>query len=82
MLITTTTTLRNNLAASLSKIESAQEPMLVTRRGKIDFALISADLLEDLLSLTDSSYLKSIRQAREEYERGDFSSHHEVFGDI
>ncbi len=82
MLITTATTLRNNLSDSIFRVTKGKEPMLVARRGKIDVALISTELLEDLLALTDSDYLASIRQAREEFERGDVLSHDQVFGDI
>ena len=40
------------------------------------------DLFEDLLSLTDSDYLESIKKAREEYKKGDVLSHDQVFGEL
>ena len=43
--------------------------------------MISLDLLEELLSLTDSDYLKSIKQARQEYKNGEVFSHETVFGE-
>ena len=43
-------------------------------------AMINLDLLEELLSLADSDYLKSIKQARHEYKNGEVFSHDVVFG--
>lgn len=37
--------------------------------------------LEDLLAATSPEYLKSIRQARSEYQSGKVKTHEEVFGE-
>ena len=37
--------------------------------------------LEDLLAATSPEYLKSIRQARSEYQSGKVKTHKEVFGE-
>jgi len=37
--------------------------------------------LEDLLAATSPEYLKSIRQARSEYQTGKVKTHQEVFGE-
>jgi len=36
--------------------------------------------LEDLLAATSPEYLKSIKEAREDYKRGRTKSHQDVFG--
>jgi hypothetical protein len=38
------------------------------------------DFLEDLLAATSPEYLKSIREARQDYEAGRVSSHEDLFG--
>jgi len=43
---------------------------------------VSVELFEDLLALKDKKYLKSIKKAREEYEKGEIFTHAEVFGEI
>ncbi len=40
------------------------------------------DLFEDLLALTDTNYLASIKKAREEYKNGDVLSHDQVFDEL
>lgn len=37
-------------------------------------------LIENLLAATSPAYLKSIKEAREEYRKGQVLSHEEVFG--
>lgn len=74
------TILRNNFADALKAVNKKKDFLLVAKKGKISSALVNIDLFEDLLSLTDSEYLLSIKKARKEYEKGDFLSHDEVFG--
>lgn len=76
------TVLRNNLSDSLKKVEKDKDFLLVSKRGKINSAIVNLDLLEDLLDMADSKYLDTIKKAREEYENGDIFSHDDVFGDI
>ncbi|MBU2592001.1 MAG: type II toxin-antitoxin system Phd/YefM family antitoxin [Patescibacteria group bacterium] len=76
------TTLRNNLADSLAAIEKSKEYLLVAKRGKIRSAIVDIDFFEDLLALANKKYLKSIKKAREEYQKGETFTHQEVFGEI
>ncbi|MEI8232740.1 MAG: hypothetical protein WCG44_03270 [bacterium] len=75
------TTLRNNLSDTLDSLMD-QEYLLVARGKKISHALVNLDFLEDLLALKNKEYLRSIQQARKEYELGDTLSHTQVFGDL
>jgi len=43
---------------------------------------VDIDMLEDILELSDSKYLKSIRESREQYKKGEYYSFEEVFGNI
>ena len=45
-------------------------------------AIMDIDMFEDMLELTDPEYLKSIREAREQYKRGEYYTLEEVFGNI
>ena len=74
----TVSELRGNLADSLDAIKH-DEILIVTRRGKKERAIIDLDRLEDLLAVTDPSYLRAIKEARDSSE---YFSHDEVFGDI
>lgn len=58
------------------------EVILVQRHGKPDAAIVDADLLEDILAASDASYLRSIKESREQYKRGEVVSFEEAFGDI
>lgn len=82
MNIVTTTTLRNNLADVVKKISKKKDYMLVAKKGKITSALVDIDFFEDLLDLADKDFMTSIKNARKEYEKGNFFTHEEVFGDI
>jgi PHD/YefM family antitoxin component YafN of YafNO toxin-antitoxin module len=74
----TASNLRNNLADALESI-STDDILIVTRRGKKERAIIDLDKLEDLLAVTDTNYLKNIKEARDSNE---YFSHDEVFGDL
>ena len=76
------TTLRNNLASVSDEMKDSNDFMLITNRGKIVSAIIDIDLLEDLLSLTNKKYLKSIEKAREDIANGNVFTFEEVFGEI
>lgn len=82
MNVINTTVLRNNLATSLAEVEKKKDYLLVAKRGKITSALVNIDLFEDLVALTNKSYLQSIKKAREEYKKGDVFSPEQVFGAI
>ncbi len=81
MNIISSTKLRNNLSAAFKKV-SGDKYLLVSHRGKIKSAIVDIDMLEDVLELSDSKYLKSIREAREQYKRGEYYTFEEVFGNI
>ena len=81
MNIVSSTTLRNNLADSLKKVKK-DKYLLVSHRGKINTAIVDIDMLEDILELSDSEYLKSIQESREQYKKGEYYSFEEVFGNI
>ena len=81
MNIVNATILRNNLSDVINEVKK-KDYILIAKRGKITSALVSVELFEDLLALKDKNYLKSIKKAREEYEKGEIFSHAEVFGEI
>jgi len=81
MTIINSTNLRNNLADAL-KMVSEKEFLLVSHRGKIKTAIVDIDMLEDLLELSDKEYLKSVKEAREQYKKGEYYTFEEVFGNI
>jgi len=82
MNIITSTVLRNNLSDSLKEVTEKKDYLLVAKKGKVTSALVNIDLFEDLMALVNKKYVKSIKKAREEYKKGDFFSHAEVFGEI
>ena len=81
MNIVNTTILRNNLSDAMKKVKK-NDYLLVAKRGKITSALVDVELFEDLLALKDKSYLKSVKKAREEFERGEVFGHSDVFGEL
>lgn len=70
--------LRKGLADALDAV-SAEDILIVTRRGKKERAIIDLDRLEDLLATSDPAYLTRIKEAR---ESKDYFSHEDVFGDL
>lgn len=82
MNIVNSTTLRNNLSDTIKEVSENRDYLLVSKRGKINSALVNIDLFEDLLALADKDYLETIRVAREEYKENKLFSHGEVFGEI
>ena len=81
MNIINATVLRNNLAQSLKQVDK-KDYLLVSRKGKIISALVNIELFEDLLALASKDYVKSIKKAREEFEKGHVFTHEQVFGDL
>lgn len=77
------TTLRSNLADTLDTLEKKKPQfLLVARKNKISAALVNLDVFEDLLALASPKYLKSIKQSREQFKKGEFLTHEQVFGEI
>lgn len=82
MNIINATVLRNNFSDALNEVDKKKEYLLVARKGKVTSALVNIDLFEDLLALTNMKYLESIKKAREEFDKGEFFTFDEVFGQI
>lgn len=82
MNIINTTNLRNNLADALKEVSGKKDYLLVSKRGKINSALVNIELFEDLLALANSKYLESIKKSRKEYKEGEVFTHNEAFGEV
>ena len=82
MNVINTTVLRNNLASALEEVQKKSKYLLIARKKKITSAIVNIDLFEDLLSLANKKYVNSIKKARKEFERGEFFTFDEVFGEI
>lgn len=82
MNVVTSTILRNNLADTLDEITRKREYLLVAKKGAITSAIVNIDLFEDLLALANKQYVKTIQKAREEYKKGDYFTHDQVFGKV
>jgi len=82
MNIVNSTTLRNNLSDAIKEVSRKKDYLLVSKRGEISSVLVNIDLFEDLLALTDKEYLKTIRKAREDYQKGKIFTHEQIFGEI
>lgn len=82
MNVVSTTILRNNLADVLEEISKKRDYLLVAKKGKLKAALVNIDQFEDLLALVNKKYVESIKKARQEYKKGDFFSHDQVFGEV
>jgi PHD/YefM family antitoxin component YafN of YafNO toxin-antitoxin module len=77
-----TTELRNNLSTTIKSL-GKDDILFIKSRGKLTGkVIIDDDILEDLLMLKDSDYIKAIAAAREEVKRGEVYTFDEVFGDI
>jgi PHD/YefM family antitoxin component YafN of YafNO toxin-antitoxin module len=75
-------TLRAHLADTLDEVSKKKDYMLVTRKRQPVSAIISLDLLEDLLAATSHKYLKAIREARKQAKAGKLFTHEQVFGKL
>ncbi len=82
MNIVNATVLRNNLSDALNEVNENKDFLLVAKKGKITSALVNIDLFEDLLALSNKDYLKSIKEARVDYKKGDVFSHEQIFGEV
>ena len=82
MNIVNATVLRNNLSDALNEVNKGKDFLLVAKKGKITSALVNIDLFEDLLALSNKDYLKSIKEARADYKKGNIFSHDQIFGEV
>jgi len=76
------TTLRENLADVLKAIEKKEDFLVVTKKGRDVATIVNLSFFEDLLALSSPRYLKSIKKSREDYKKGRFYTHEEVFGEL
>lgn len=77
------TTLRNNLSDVLKSVERKKPGwLLVTGKNKARAALVNLDLFEDMLGCSSPTYLKSIKNAREQVKQNKLLTHQEVFGEL
>ncbi len=76
------TTLRNNLADVLEEVAKKRDYLLVTKKDNPISVLVNLDFFENLLALGSPRYLKSIKEARLQYKKGQYHSHKEVFGKL
>lgn len=77
-----TATLRAHLSDTLDEVDKKRDYMVITRKSKPVSALISLDMLEDLLAATSHPYLKSIREARAQFKAGKTKTFEQVFGKL
>lgn len=75
-------TLRENLAKVLEELAKNEKALFVTKKGRDVATLVNLDFFENLLALSSPNYLKSIKKAREDFKKGRFYTHEEVFGDL
>ena len=76
------TTLRNNLADVLEEVAKKRQYLLVTKKNNPVSVLVNLDFFEDLLALASPKYLKSIKEARKQYQEGKHYTHEGVFGKL
>ena len=81
MNVVNATVLRNHLADSLKQVEK-KDYVLIAKKGKVTSAIVNIDLFEDLLALSNKNYIKSIKKAREDYKKGNFLTHNQIFGEL
>ena len=74
--------LRSHLSDALKSLVSSDKYLLITRKNKPVSALVNLDFFEDLLAASSKEYVKSIRQARQDYKKGRVFTHHQVFGQL
>lgn len=77
-----TTIFRNHLSDVMDEVSEKEDYILVTERGEPKAALVNIDFFEDLLMANSPGYIKSIREAREDFKAGRVYTHEQVFGDL
>jgi len=75
------TTLRENLAEILESLKRG-EKYLVTKHGQPIGGIVDPSLFEDILALSSPSYLKSIKESRDQYKKGQYYTLEEVIKDL
>ena len=76
------TDLRNNLSATIKSL-NRDDILFIKSRGKLTGKVIIDDeILEDLLLMQDTDYVKSIAKSRQDIKQGNTYTFDEVFGDV
>lgn len=74
-------TLREHLSDVLKETATKKKSyFIVTKKSKPNSVIVNIDFFEDLLTATSPKYLKSIKDARSQYKKGEVFSHKDVFG--
>lgn len=76
------TKLRDHLSDVMKETERKKDFFIITKKGLPKSAIVDLDFFEDLLAATNKEYLKNIKEARDQYKKGEISSFDEVFGDL
>ncbi len=76
------TTLRHHLADALKAVAASRKFMVITKKNKPVSAIVDIDFFEDLLAAAGPEYVRSIREARQDYKKGRTLSHDQVFGKL
>lgn len=76
------TKFRNNFKDTMDHVRRSKSPLIITERDVPTAILIDIDEYEDMLSGKDKEYLKSIKQARVQYTKGDVFDMSDVFADV
>ena len=66
----------------MDEVNKKEDYILVTDRGEPKAALVNIDYFEDLLMANSPEYIKSIKEAREDFKAGRVYTHEQVFGDL
>jgi prevent-host-death family protein len=76
---------RYQLGEIINKVSYGHQPMVITRNGNPEVVLIGADDYEDMIDLMDTmseelnpKFRKSLKKAREEYERGEVGTAEDI----
>ncbi|MBI4212469.1 MAG: type II toxin-antitoxin system Phd/YefM family antitoxin [Deltaproteobacteria bacterium] len=76
------TVLRNHLSEVLDEVESKEPFLLIARNDDIGSVIVDIDFFEELLAKNSPEYVKSIRNARKQYESGETFTHADIFGKL
>ena len=76
------TKFRDNQSDVMKEIEKNKDFFIITKQGSPKSIIADIDFFEDLLSVANKKYVKSIKEAREDYNKKDVFTHDEVFGEL
>lgn len=77
------TMVKRDLMKLLKKIQTDQDPLVITKDGKAAGVLMSAEeyesLMETLEILSDKKLMQSLRRSEEDFRKGRTFTHEQVF---